>query len=85
MPTRNVNLTDQLERFVPEKVETGRFENAGEVVCAGLRALEREEWLYDAKLATLRAAIDDGDASGIAEADVFARVRKTLNLPSAYS
>jgi hypothetical protein len=32
-------------------------------------------------LAALRAAIDEGDASGVAEGDVFARVRETLNLP----
>ncbi len=43
---------------------------------AGLRTLEREEEQYEAKLAVLRAAIDEGDASGIAEGDVFARVRK---------
>jgi hypothetical protein len=36
---------------------------------------------HDAKLAALRAAIDDGDASGVAEGDVFARVRETLNFP----
>ena len=36
----------------------------------------------EAKLAALRTAIDEGDASGIAEGDVFARVRKTLDLPS---
>jgi hypothetical protein len=36
------------------------------------------------KLAALRAAIDAGDASGIAEGDVFARVRKALNLPPAH-
>ena len=35
----------------------------------------------EAKLAALRAAIDEGDASGVAEGDVFARVRKALNLP----
>jgi hypothetical protein len=38
---------------------------------------------YEAKLAALRAAIDEGDSSGIAEGDVFARVRKALNLPAA--
>jgi hypothetical protein len=36
----------------------------------------------EAKLAALRTAIDEGDASGIAEGDVFERVRKTLDLPS---
>ena len=81
MPTRNVNLTDELDRFVLSKVKTGRYENASEVVRAALRSLERDEEQYEAKLAALRAAIDEGDASGIAEGDVFARVREKLKLP----
>ena len=81
MPTRNVNLTDELDRFVLEKVKMGRYENASEVVRAALRTLEREEQQYEAKLAALRAAIDEGDSSGIANGNVFARVRKTLKLP----
>ena len=81
MPTRNVNLTDELERFVLTKVESGRYENASEVVRAALRILEREEEQYEAKLGALRAAIDEGDASGIAEGNVFGRVRKALKLP----
>ncbi len=80
MPTRNVNLTDELDRFVLKKVKTGRYENASEVVRAALRTLEREEREYEAKLTALRSAIDEGDASGVAEGDVFARVRKTLKL-----
>src|ERR1700688_4971688 len=82
MPTRNVNLTDELDRFVLAKVESGRYENASEVIRAALRTLERDEQEYEAKLAVLRAAIDEGDAIGVAKADVFARVRKTLNLPA---
>src|ERR1017187_3331628 len=81
MPTRNVNLTAELDRFVLEKVRRGRYENASEVVRAALRMLEREERQYEAKLVTLRAAIDAGDASGVAEGDVFTRVRGALNLP----
>lgn len=80
MPTRNVNLTDELDRFVLDKVESGRYENASEVVRAALRTLEREEQQGQAKLAALRTAIDEGDGSGIAEGNVFDRVRKTLNL-----
>jgi antitoxin ParD1/3/4 len=80
MPTRNVNLTDELDRFVMAKVESGRYENASEVVRAALRSLEREEQRHEAKLAALRAAIDAGDASGIAEGEVFERVREKLNL-----
>ncbi len=81
MPTRNVNLTHELDHFVATKVKSGRYENASEVVRAGLRTLEREERQYEVKLAALRAAIDEGDASGIAEGDAFGRVRKTLKLP----
>ena len=82
MPTRNVNLTEELDRFVLRKVERGRYENASEVVSAALRTLEREERQYESKLAGLRKAIDEGDASGIAEGDVFARVREELHLPA---
>jgi antitoxin ParD1/3/4 len=81
MPTRNVNLTDKLDHFVAAKVKSGRYENASEVVRAGLRTLEREERHYEAKLAALRKAIDVGDASGVAEDNVFGRVRKALKLP----
>ena len=82
MPTRNVNLTEELDRFVSAKIKAGRFENASEVIRAGLRALERDEQEYQTKLTALRAAVDAGDASGVAEGDVFARVRKTLKLPA---
>lgn len=81
MPTRNVNLTDKLDSFVLAKVESGRYENASEVVRAALRTLEREERLYEAKLAALRKAIDEGDDSGAAEGNPFDRVRRTLRLP----
>jgi len=82
MPTRNVNLTDELDSFVLSRIENGRYENASEVVRAALRMLERDERQYEAKLTALRAAIDVGDASGIAEGDVFARVRRSLGLPA---
>jgi antitoxin ParD1/3/4 len=82
MPTRNVNLTDELDHFVRTRIENGRYENASEVVRAALRTLEREEREYEAKLAVLRAAIDEGDASGIAEGDVFEYVRKNRLRPT---
>ncbi len=80
MPTRNVNLTDELDHYVLAKVESGRYENASEVVRAALRTLEREEHQYEAKLAALKTAIDEGDSSGVAEGNSFARVRQTLKL-----
>ena len=83
MPTRNVNLTVELDNFISTNISSGRYDNASEVVRAALRSLERDEAIYQAKLTALRAAIAEGDASGIAEGDVFARVRKSLNLPSS--
>ena len=80
MPTRNVNLTDELDRFVVAKVESGRYENASEVVRAALRTLEHEERQYEIKLAALKSAIDAGDASGVARGNSFARVRQALKL-----
>jgi len=85
MPTRNVNLTKELDRFVLTRVKSGRFENASEVVRTALRTLEREERLYEAKLEALRTAIDEGDASGVAEGDIFAQVRETLHMSSNQS
>jgi antitoxin ParD1/3/4 len=63
------------------KVKSGRYENASEVVRAALRTLERDEQEYEAKLIALRAAIDEGDASGIAAGNPFVRVRKALKRP----
>lgn len=81
MPTRNVNLTAELDRFIRDQVKSGRYENASEVVRSALRTLDHEERHFEAKLIALQAAIDEGDASGLAKGNVFARVRKTLKLP----
>ena len=80
MPTRNVNLTEELDNFVLAKIDSGRYENASEVIRAALRTLEREEQQFEAKLAALRTAIDQGDASGAIPGDSFRRVRQTLKL-----
>jgi antitoxin ParD1/3/4 len=78
MPTRRISLPDELERFITKSLSSGRYENASEVVCAALRSLKREEQQYQTKLCNLQKAIDEGDASGIASGDVFARVRRKL-------
>jgi len=81
MPTRNVNLTPELDRFVSTKVEAGLYANASEVMRSALRLLERDERENEAKMAALRAAIDVGMASGIAEPGVFSRIREKHGLP----
>lgn len=64
MATRNINLTDALDRFVAEQVESGQFQNASEVVRAGLRALKADQAERAAKIAALNAAIQEGIDSG---------------------
>jgi antitoxin ParD1/3/4 len=60
MATRNVNLTPALDQFVEHQVRTGVFQNASEVVRAGLRLLEREAEEHQLKLARLRVEIRVG-------------------------
>ena len=49
------------------------------------RKVDRKEHEHQAKLSALRVAIDEGDASGVADDGVFRRVREKLDLPSATS
>ena len=60
MPTRNVNLTDHLDRFIEARVNSGRFSNASEVVREGLRLLEQRDQEDKARLKWLRAAVKEG-------------------------
>lgn len=61
MPTRNVNLTDQLDSFVTSKIESGRYANVSEVIRAGLWALQEDEAEDQAKLESLRIALQAAD------------------------
>jgi antitoxin ParD1/3/4 len=81
MPTRNVNLTPELDSFIATKVEAGLYANASEVMRAALRVLERDEREHEEKMAALRSAIEKGISSGVAEPGVFARVREKYGLP----
>ncbi len=48
------------------------------MILAALQTLAREEQQRDSTIAALQTAIDEGDHSGIAEDDVFGRVRQLL-------
>lgn len=60
MATRNINLTDTLDQFVERQVREGDFQNASEVVRAGLRLLKAQAEEEEARLAGIRAAIQVG-------------------------
>jgi antitoxin ParD1/3/4 len=60
MPTRNVVLTDHQAHLIDSLVSSGRFQNASEVLRAGLRLIEREETEAQARLDALRDAARAG-------------------------
>ncbi len=60
MPTRNVLLNDQQETFIATMVESGRYRNAGEVLCAGLCLLENQMERQSGELAKIQAGVVEG-------------------------
>ena len=53
----NVSLTPQLERLVKEKVASGKYDSASEVMREALRLLEEQEDLNRIKLEALKQDI----------------------------
>jgi antitoxin ParD1/3/4 len=60
MPTRNVVLSDHQQNLVETLVQSGRYQNASEVLREGLRLIEQRERMEAAKLQALREAADKG-------------------------
>ena len=56
----SISIGDHFEHFIESTVSNGRFNNASEVVRAGLRLLEEEE----NRIQVLRKAIHEGSESG---------------------
>lgn len=68
--TVTVTLGPHYEGFVQANIAGGRYNNVSEVIRAGLRCLEEDEM----RLAAIRAALVEGEESGIVEdfnPDVF--------------
>jgi antitoxin ParD1/3/4 len=78
MPIRNVNLTDEPDRFIMATIESGRYKNASEVAQAALRRLKGEEQGHEARRTALCEALDAGNASGAGEDNPLARVGEEL-------
>ncbi len=76
----NVSLTPEFEAFVGEKVKSGTYTTASEVVRAGLRLLQAHDAEQMARLEALRTDVRAGVAQvkrgeGEAGDTVFQRVR----------
>ena len=63
MATRNVVLTDRQEELIEALVESGRYQNASEVLREGLRLIEQREAEDAAKLKAMREAAAVGWAA----------------------
>lgn len=84
MPTRNVRLTDHQADLIDGLVQTGRYQNASEVIREGLRIVEEREAEQAATLDWFNAQIAPGVAQAQArqfagEADeVFGRLDRMM-------
>ena len=89
MPTRNVVLTDQQERFIADLVTAGRYQNASEVMRDALRLLDQQIERRQAEIDGIRAGILKGlrdEAHGrFAEGGVEDIVRRAFGGRSARS
>lgn len=72
MPTRNVVLSEHQHDLVDALVQSGRYQNASEVLREGLRLIEERERIEEAKLKALKQAARQGwaDVSAGRYADV---------------
>lgn len=62
--TININLTPQLEAMVRDRVASGLYASASEVVREALRLLQAQDRLHEARLAELRRDVREGLESG---------------------
>ena len=72
MPTRNVVLSEHQQELVETLVQSGRYQNASEVLREGLRLIEERERIRETKLKALKQAARQGwaDVSAGRYADI---------------
>lgn len=56
----NVSLTPELDRLVQQKVESGLYQTASEVIREGLRLLHERDTVREQQLRSLRSRIERG-------------------------
>jgi antitoxin ParD1/3/4 len=76
------SLGEHFAAFVEAQVSRGRYGSASDVVRAGLRLLEEQEL----KLAALRAALIEGENSGVSapfDFDAFIAAKREVKAPKS--
>lgn len=79
----NVSLTEELRKFVDDKVASGRYHSASEVIREGLRLLAEQDELREARQNALRRKVKDGldqldRGEGRPGDEVFARLEARI-------
>jgi antitoxin ParD1/3/4 len=75
----HVSLTPQLEELIKEKVASGLYNNASEVIREALRLMHQQDAVYKLKLERLRELLIEGEQSGDftgSMEDLFAEVER---------
>lgn len=62
MARLNIEIPDHFDRFIQDRVASGQFSDASEVITEGLRMFEENEADEEAKIEWLRAAAEEGFA-----------------------
>jgi antitoxin ParD1/3/4 len=60
MSTMNISLTPQLEKFVQDRVKSGRYTSASEVIREALRLMETHDRALDQGLTRLQSDVQEG-------------------------
>lgn len=60
----NISLSPDLEKMVQNKINTGHYNSASEIVNEALKMMEDRDRLHEMRLAELRAEIQEGLDSG---------------------
>ena len=63
----NISLTEELAAMIREKVASGRYASANDVVREALRLLKQQGRVDAAKIANMQVLVDEGLTSGNGE------------------
>ena len=76
----NVSLTPELEKIVTDKVATGRYTSASEVIREALRLMEEMDALRQRQLETLRQEIQKGsDSIERGDSKIYASAKEMMD------
>jgi len=75
MKNTSITLGEHFDQYIAEQLASGRYRTASELIRESLRLHEER----DVKIAAMRAAIEEGVASGLYENFSFEELRRELD------